>query len=151
MTEAMAAAGRDVSPAAATATTNNQVPRVSKAAWWAGTIISTLIVLLMGVLPILLLLFNRAMIEDGTEKQGYPRDVAVPILIVEIVCALLYAIPRTAGLGAILLTAYLGGAVATHVRASEPWFIPVIVGVLVWLGLYLRDPRVRALVPLRKV
>ena len=57
---------------------------------------------------------------------------------------ILYAIPQTAVLGAILLTGYLGGAVATHVRAGEPWFFPVIFGVLVWLGLFLRDPRRRA-------
>ena len=132
-------------------TETTMTARPSKAARWAGRIISTLIILLMGVLPVVLLLTNRAMIEEGTAKQGYPANVAIPILIVEIICAILYAIPRTAVLGAILLTGYLGGAVATHVRASEPWFIPVIVGVLVWLGLYLRDPRLRELAPLRKV
>jgi hypothetical protein len=63
---------------------------------------------------------------------------------------ILYAIPQTAVLGAILLTGYLGGAVSTHVRAGEPFFFPVIVGVLVWLGLVLRDPRLRSLAPLRR-
>lgn len=62
---------------------------------------------------------------------------------------MLYAVPRTAVLGAVLVTAYLGGAVATHVRAGEPFSIPIVIGVLVWAGLYLRDARIRALVPLR--
>jgi hypothetical protein len=67
------------------------------------------------------------------------------------ICVILYAIPRTAVLGAILLTGYLGGAVATHVHAAEWWFMPVVFGILVWLGLYLRDPRVRELAPLRRM
>jgi hypothetical protein len=83
--------------------------------------------------------------------HGYPAGVALPLFIVELVCVLLYAIPRTAVLGAILLTGYLGGAVATHVRVGEPWFLPVIFGVLVWLGIYLREPRLRELAPLRRI
>jgi hypothetical protein len=71
------------------------------------------------------------------------------ITILEVACALLYAIPQTSVFGAILLTAYLGGATATHVRVGEPFFLPVIVGILVWLGLFLREGRLRALVPLR--
>jgi hypothetical protein len=90
------------------------------------------------------------MITEGTRKYGYPEHSAIPIVITEILCTLLYAIPRTATLGAILLTAYLGGAVATHVRADEPFFFPIIFGVLVWLGLLLREPRLRTLLPLRK-
>jgi hypothetical protein len=70
-------------------------------------------------------------------------------------CTLLYAAPQTAVLGAILLTGYLGGAVATHVRVGDPLFSHILfgvyVGVFLWLGLYLRDPRMRALVPLRSV
>jgi hypothetical protein len=123
----------------------------SKAAWWTGTIISAIVALWMGGLGAVFLFTNRAMVQEGMVKYGYPASAAVPILIVEIICAILYVIPRTAMLGAILLTGYLGGAVATHVHAREPWFFPVVFGVLVWLGLYLRDPRVRELAPLRKV
>ena len=118
--------------------------------WWAGWIISAIPILMMGVLGAVILLFNRRIAEEGNAKYGYPPGVTVPLLIIEILCVILYAIPQTAVLGAILLTGYLGGAVATHVRAGEPWFFPVIVGVLIWLGLYLRDPRLRSLVPLRK-
>jgi hypothetical protein len=64
-------------------------------------------------------------------------------------CTIIYVIPRTAVLGAILLTGYLGGATATHVRLGEPFFVPIVLGVLVWGGLYLRDDRVRSLVPWR--
>jgi hypothetical protein len=75
----------------------------------------------------------------------------VPIGVTEIACALLLAIPRTSVLGAVLVTGYLGGAVATHVRAMQPAFIaPAILGALAWLGLYLRDPRLRALLPLKR-
>jgi hypothetical protein len=69
--------------------------------------------------------------------------------IVELTCTILYVIPRTSVLGAILLTGYLGGATATHVRVADAYFMPILVGVLVWLGLYLRDTRLRALVPFR--
>ena len=94
-------------------------------------------------------LFKPEMVKEGMQKHGYPASSAMPIIIVEMVCVALYVIPQTAVLGAILLTGYLGGATATHVRVSEPFVIPVVVGVLVWLGLFLRDPRVRELIPLR--
>jgi hypothetical protein len=78
--------------------------------------------------------------------------VILPLGIVLLACTLLYLFPKTAVLGAILLTGYLGGAVNTHVRASGSWFeilFPVVFGIIVWLGLYLRDARLRTLVPLR--
>ena len=84
-------------------------------------------------------------------KHGYPMNVIMPLMFVELACILLYLIPQTAVLGAILLTAYFGGAVATHVRVGEPWFIPVIVCIVAWLGLHFRDPRLRELTPIRKV
>ncbi|MBI5608460.1 MAG: DoxX family protein [Deltaproteobacteria bacterium] len=83
------------------------------------------------------------------EKFGYPASALAPIGAVELTCAALYAIPRTSALGAVLLTGYLGGAVATHVRVGDPFVAPVIFGVVVWAGLYFRDARVRAVLPLR--
>jgi hypothetical protein len=128
-----------------------KVPGVSKAARWAGIVISAILVLWLGVLGTVFMLMQRAMVEENMTKMGYPPGSAVPIQVVLVACVILYAIPRTAVLGAILLTGYLGGAVATHVSAADGmWFFPVVFGVLVWLGLYLRDPRVRDLVPLRK-
>jgi len=129
---------------------DNQPASTSKAMWWTGAILSALPMpmLLMGIVFIFV---NPAMIADGMKEQGYPDGVAVPLVIIEFICALLYIIPQTAVLGAILLTGYLGGAVATHVRAGEfpQSIVPVLFGVVLWLGLYLRDARIRALVPWR--
>ena len=79
---------------------------------------------------------------------GFPATVIFGIGLLEIACVLLYAIPRTAVLGAVLLTGYLGGAIAAHVRVGDAFISPLIGGGLVWLGIYLRDARVRALLPL---
>jgi hypothetical protein len=85
----------------------------------------------------------------GFAHLGWPENLAVGLGILEIACTVIYVIPRTAVLGAILLTGYLGGAIATHVRIGDPFYVPIILGVLVWGGLYLRDARLRALLPLR--
>jgi len=86
---------------------------------------------------------------DGTVQLGYPAGVLVPLGIIQIVCLILYLIPRVSPLGAVLWTGYLGGAVATHVRLGNPLFthvlFPTYVATLLWVGLWLRDPRVRAL------
>ena len=90
---------------------------------------------------------------DATVQLGYPQTAVTPIGLVLLACTLLYLIPRTAGAGAVLLTGYLGGAVATHVRADGSWFnilFPVICGVMVWGGLRLRNHNVRNLLPLVK-
>lgn len=91
---------------------------------------------------------------NATVGIGYPVDVIRPLGIICLACAILYAIPRTAVLGAILLTGFLGGAVASKVRLEDPLFSQVLfgvyVGVLAWGGLYLRDGRLRALLPLRR-
>ncbi|HEV3051728.1 MAG TPA: DoxX family protein [Longimicrobium sp.] len=87
---------------------------------------------------------------QGTVQFGYPERLATPIGLVLVACTLLYLLPRTAVLGAILLTGYLGGATATHVRVEDPNFLfAATFGVLVWAGLYLRDARLRAVVSLR--
>ena len=117
----------------------------SKSTLWIGRIISAIPVLFMGGLGLYVLLVKPEMAADMHDKYGYPSDSARPVLIAEIACAVLYALPQTSVLGAILLT----GAVATHVRAGEPPWFPIIFGVVVWLGLYLRDERIRALVPIR--
>jgi hypothetical protein len=133
-------------------TTTLQPARPGKAARIAGWIISAILILWLGVAGTIFALTNRAMVEKNMTDLGYPVSSIMKIQIVLVCCVILYAIPQTAVLGAILLTGYLGGAVATHVRAADGmWFFPIIFGVLVWLGLVLRDPRLRQLVPLRKV
>jgi len=84
------------------------------------------------------------------DKFGYPQSILVGIGVIEVCCALLYVIAPTAFLGAILLTGYLGGAVATHVRVGDPFIAPVLLGVVAWAALYLRNRRLRALVPVVK-
>lgn len=87
--------------------------------------------------------------EMFVKHSGYPEETLIPIAIAELVSALLFLFPQTSVLGAVLLTGYLGGAVATHVRIGEPPIAPVIGGVLVWLALFFRDSRIRALLPWR--
>src|ERR1039458_777221 len=125
-----------------------QAASVSKASLWAGRILSALAVLLF-VFTAMFSLLKPAAAMQGFVHYGYPESALLRIAIVEILCAIVYAIPRTAVLGAILLTGYLGGATATHVRVGEPPILAIIVGIVVCAGLYLRDERLRALVPLR--
>jgi len=117
---------------------------------WAGRIISALPILFLLVDGVMKLV-KPAIVVETTVKLGYPESVIFPLGIVLLACTLVYVIPRTSVLGAILLTGYLGGAVATHVRAGDGWFpilFPVILGALLWGGLYLRDERLRTLIPL---
>lgn len=116
---------------------------------WAGYV--------MSVLPALLLCFSAFMkftrappVIEGFVKFGYPESVLLGIGIVEVLCTILYSIPRTAVLGAILLAGYLGGATFTHVRVGDPYFATIIAGILVWGGLFLRNEHVRTLIPLRQ-
>jgi hypothetical protein len=128
-----------------------QTVPASKARRWVGLII--------GILPALFLLVDGAMklakpepVVKATVELGFAESVIVPLGVVLLACTALYLIPRTAVLGAILLTGYLGGAVATHVHAGHGPFeilFPVVFGAVLWGGPVLRDDRLRALVPLR--
>jgi hypothetical protein len=124
----------------------------SKSMLWTGRILSAipgLFLLFDGVAK----LFKPAPVVQGTVQLGYPESVITGLGIVLLVCTVLYLIPRTSILGAILLTGYLGGATATHVRVGGPLFailFPSLVGLMIWGGLYARDERLRALIPLRK-
>ena len=132
---------------------NNQPATGSKKKLWIGRI--------MSALPILFLTFdgisklmNVKPVADTMAQLGWPTHLSLTLGIIVLVCVVLYSIPRTAVLGAILLTGYLGGAVATHVRVGDPLFshilFPVYFGILIWGGLYLRDSRVANLIPMRK-
>lgn len=93
---------------------------------------------------------NRsAGIIEGFVHLGWPMTLAVPLGILESAVALTCLIPRTSVLGAILVTGYMGGAIATHWRVGDPFFIQILVGIAVWGGLYLREPRLRTLIPLK--
>jgi len=128
-----------------------QTVPISQKTLWAGRIVSglpALFLLVDGVMK----LVKPAPVVEGTVRYGFSESVIIPLGILLTACTIIYVIPRTAVLGAILLTGYLGGAVVTHVRFGDPWFpilFPVCIGALVWGGLYLRDGRLRALIPLR--
>ena len=127
-----------------------QTGTVSKTALWTGYIMSALpalMLLMSGVMKFMPL--NEDAVK-GLEHIGWSSNLVAALGIVELVCVLLYILPRTAVLGAILLTGYLGGAIATHVRVGDVFLIQAILGMLLWGGLYLRDPRLRALIPWRK-
>jgi hypothetical protein len=111
------------------------------------TILPSLFLLLDGVMK----LFKPRFVVEATMQLGYQESAILPIGIVLVICTVLYLLPITSVFGAILLTGYLGGAVATHVRAGQgsfPVIFPVIIGVLIWGGLYFRDYRLRNLIPL---
>ena len=129
------------------------VPPVSKARLWTGRILSALLALFLlmdGIMKVM----KPDFVVKATVELGYPEEVIFGLGIVVLICVVLYIIPYTSVLGAILLTGYLGGAVASHLRHGDPLFShvlsPVYFAILLWGGLYLREPRVSALVPFRK-
>jgi hypothetical protein len=111
---------------------------------WTGRVISGLVTLLFTASGATKFLPSVA---AGMNQAGWSPSAAPAIGVTELLCALLYAIPQTSVLGAILLTGYMGGAIATHARIHEPFIPEIIICMLVWLGLYLRDSRIRALIP----
>lgn len=120
---------------------------------WAGYIVSALPVLFLLLDAVGKFVKPQAVVE-GTLQLGYPESVIVVLGIILLASTVIYLIPQTAVLGAILLTGYLGGAVATHFRVGSPLLthvlFPTYLGAMIWLGLYLRDSRIRALLPLRR-
>jgi len=124
----------------------------SKKGVWTGRVLSGLVVLFL-ILDGIIKFIKPAPVIETSAHLGLPLSLANTLGILLLVCTAIYVIPRTSVLGAILLTGYLGGAVATHLRVGDPLFshilFPTYLGVMLWLGLYLRDERLRALVPLR--
>jgi len=129
--------------------TDNQSAPVSKKALWSGYIMSALPVLMLLMSAVMKLAKPRPVVE-GFAHLGFPESLALGLGILELGCTIIYLIPRTSILGAILLTGYLGGATCTTLRVGDAFFAPVILGVLLWGGLFLREPRLRALIPLRR-
>lgn len=119
---------------------------------WAGYIVSALPALFL-LMDAVMKFIKPAPVVEITVGLGYPEHLIVPLGAILLICTVLYLIPKTAVLGAILVTGYLGGAVATNFRVESPVFthtlFPVYIGIFIWLGLYLRDERVRHLLPFR--
>jgi hypothetical protein len=124
---------------------------VSKTTLWIGRV--------MSALPVLLVLFGSVMklmktasVIEGFVRAGVPERLIIPVGIIELVCVIVYVIPQTAVLGAILMTGLLGGATITTLRVADPTYpLPVVLGMLAWGGLFLRDTRLRELIPIQKM
>ena len=124
-------------------------PHTSKKAMWTGWIISGLCILFL-LFDAIMKIIREAHSIEGSVQLGWPENRVQSIGIVLLIATILYIIPRTAILGAILLTGYLGGAIAIMVRVDKPLYFALVFGVLVWAGLYFRDHKLRQLIPLRK-
>jgi hypothetical protein len=133
-----------------TSSPSTPTPPISIATLWTGRIASGLVVAFL-LFDSMIKILKLAAAVEGTVQLGYPTNVIRPLGVVLLVSVVLYAIPRTAVLGAILLTGFLGGAIATQVRVENAWFfLPIFLGVMVWGGLFLRDERVQNLIPVRR-
>lgn len=115
---------------------------------WVGRVISGLIALLLTMSAVMKLVGGQAVME-GFTHMGLPDSLRVPLGLLEFSCVVIYLLPASSITGAILLTGYVGGAIVTHLRIGEPIFMQIALGLLVWLGLYLREQRLKALIPLR--
>jgi len=116
---------------------------------WTGRVITVLVSLLF--------LFSAAMkfmggaeVKEGMTHLGLPESMIIPLGILEAACTVIYLIPATSVLGAILLAGYIGGAICTHWRVGDPFLPQVAIGLVIWLGIYLRESRLKALIPIRK-
>ncbi len=127
-----------------------EIAPVSRKILWTGRILSLLLASFL-TFSAVMKFAQPPDVVSGFEHLGIPIRLAVGIGIVEIACAIIYLIPQTAVLGAILITGYLGGATMTHLRVGDPFIMPPIIGVVAWIGLFLRDRRVRELAPLRRM
>lgn len=130
-----------------------ETPAISSAALWTGRVLSGALIAFL-VFDAAIKLVPLQVVIDTTAALGFPPDLARTLGVLTLVCTALYAWPRTAILGAILLTGYLGGAIAIHLRVGNPMFshtmFGVYLGLMAWGGLYLRDPRLQALIPFRR-
>ena len=116
---------------------------------WVGGAISVLVSLIF-VISAIMKLVGGAEVKEGIAHLGLPASMLTPLSMLELACAVVYLIPATSVLGAILLTGYIGGAICTHWRVGDQFFIQVALGIFVWLGIYLREDRLKALLPVRR-
>ena len=124
---------------------------ISKTALWTGRVMSALPVLLV-LFGSVVKLMKTASVVEAFVRAGIPERLIIPVGIIELVCVIVYLIPQTAVLGAILMSGLLGGATITNLRISDPTYpMPIVLGMLAWGGLFLRDLRLRDLIPIRRV
>ncbi len=117
---------------------------------WVGRVISVLVSLLF-LMSAFFKLKDGPEVMKGIGHLGWPESLLVQLSILEIACIVIYLIPATSVVGAILLTGYIGGAICTHWRVGDPYFVQIALGIFVWLGLYLREKRLKELIPIRRL
>lgn len=113
---------------------------------WVISVLASLMFLMSGVMKFV----GGPEVEKGMTHLGIPATMLMPLAVLELTCIVLYLIPATSVLGAILMSGYVGGIVQTHWRVGDPVYIPIALGILLWLGLYLREDRLKDLIPVRK-
>lgn len=116
---------------------------------WVGWIITVVLSLLL-LFSAVMKLVGGPEVKEGLAHLGLPERLVVPLAILEAACTVVYLIPTTSVLGAILLAGYMGGAICTHWRVGDPFYLQVLVAILIWVGIYLREARLHALIPLRR-
>jgi len=117
---------------------------------WGGRVISVL-ASLMFAMSSFMKFKGGAEVTQGMAHLGLPESLMMPLAILEISCVVVYLIPATSVLGAILLTGYMGGAICTHLRVGDPFVVQIALGIVIWLGLYLRENRLKDIIPLRRL
>ena len=120
-----------------------------KAARVTGWVLSALVAL-MFAFSAFLKIKGGPDLDKGMEHLGLPASMVMPLAILELTCLAIYLIPPTAVLGAILLAGYVGGTIVTHWRSGDPFIVNIILGLVLWLAIYLREPRLKELIPLRR-
>lgn len=116
---------------------------------WVGRVVSVLVALVF-VISAFMKLKGGVEVMQGMAHLGLPESLIMSLAMLEISCVVIYLIPATSVLGAILLTGYIGGAICTHLRVGDPFFFQIVLGIFVWLGVYLFENRLKGLIPLRK-
>jgi len=116
----------------------------NRKAIWAGRVLSILVVLPFVISAVMKLIVHPEVVK-GMSHLGLPESLIIPLGVIELLCVVVYLVPQASVLGAILLTGYVGGTIITHLRVGEPVYFNIILGLLIWLGLYLRRPRLREL------
>jgi DoxX-like family len=120
----------------------------SRKVMWIGRVLSILVSLVF-IFSSVMKLRGGPELAQGMDHLGLSARMVFPLAILELACVAIYLIPPTAVLGAVLLTGYLGGAILTHWRVGDPFYVQIILGLLIWLGIYLRENRLKPLMPIR--
>jgi hypothetical protein len=145
----MAASGKQSATDGSAVTRRETLEVASGKVVWTGRVITVLVSLLF-FFSAAMKFVGGAEVKEGMAHLGLPESMIIPLGILEAACTVIYLIPATSVLGAILLAGYMGGAICTHWRVGDPFVGQIAIALVIWLAIYLREPRLKALIPLRK-